>query len=353
MGLFNRKKDETQLSNAININQVDTSSVIKTFPIFFNKKGKADYAALIMYIILNKIFSGLKNLTWKSTKLNYTAEDITNFIDRHSEILIHHYFKKGYAVVITDKIGLRLPYQNELRFDSNGMIVNKNAIVIYSDPYIIERKTHYLLCLPFLNDINDNFNNGNFMTNQQGLYGILSGKGVPISPAAKEEVSEKLRKKYGFNEDQYSFILSNNELSWTPIEIPVDKLKLDDKSVNDFKWISNLFGINPDFFLGGSTFSNQADATVNFYRTAIEPLAEVLLKLARAAFIHTSENLEPSTIITYSLSNIPELQSTLKTKCDERSAYLDYLLKLQSAGMDVSNELRKLQGELKDMLGDY
>ncbi len=356
MGLFRRNKNVEApivLQNAININEVDTTTVCRPFLFNFWKKGRFDYAALILYIILEKIFNGLKNISWKTTKTQYTAQDIVSFIERNTVLIVQHYFKLGYACIIVDKYGnLRFPYQNELRFDNNGMITNKNAVVVYSDPYVLERKTHYMLCIPYLNDINDNFNNGNFVTNQQGLFGILSGKGIPMSPAAKDEMNEKLRKNYGYNEDQFNFILSNNEMTWTPIEVPVDKLKLDEKSTTDFKWISNLFGINPDFFLGGSTFSNQEDATKNFYRTAVIPLAEVLLSLGRAIFIKTSTDLEPSSIITYDLSNIPEMQSTLSAKCAERTAYLEYLLRLREAGIDIDGEIRKLGDETKTMLAN-
>lgn len=354
MGLFNRKqnKQEDILTNSININTVDPSTIAR--PFFFNfKKGRFNYADLVLYVIFEKLFNGLKNVTWKSAKINYTAYDVTNFIENNSEILIYHYFKNGFAVIMHDKNGyLRLPQRNELKIDSNGMVINKNAIVIYSDPYILERKTHFGICLPYLNDINDNMNNSNYVGNQQGIFGILSSAGIPMSPAAKDEMNEKLKKNYGMSEDKFNFILSNNEMNWTAIDIPVDKLKFDEKTTNDFKWISNLFGINPDFFLGGSTFSNQADATKNFYRTAIVPLAEVLLRLGRAVFIAISNELEPSTIITYDLANIPEMASTLTAKCNERSVYLDYLLKLRAAGVNVDTEIRKLGTEIKTMLTD-
>ena len=353
MGLFNRKQDVI-IENAIQLNDIDPTAVARpfTFGSFF-KKGKMDYAKLILYIILTRLFNALKNVTWKTTKIHYTGIDILSFIERNAEILIYHYFKNGFACVIIEKSGnIRLPQLNELRFDSNGRVVNRNAVVIYSDPYTIEHTTHYKLAWPYLNDINDNMNNSNFIGNQQGLFGILSGKGIPMSPAAKEEMQEKLKKNYGWNENQFQFILSNNEMDWTPIQIPVDKLKLDEKSTNDFKWLCNLFGINPDFFLGGSTFSNQADATKNFYRSAVEPLAEVLLRLARAIFIDQNTDLEPSTILTYDFANIPEMSSTLEAKCQERTSYLEYLLKLQSAGVDVTMEIKKLGDEVKTFLGN-
>lgn len=355
MGLFNRKQPNPDiLKNAVQVNEIDPTAVVRPFA--FNnwfKKGKADYARMIWYIILTRLFNALKNVTWKTTKVHYTGMDVMAFIEANAEILVYHYLKNGFACVIVEKSGnLRLPQQNELRFDTRHRVVNRNAIVIYSDPYTIEYTTHYLLALPYLNDINDSLNNSNFVNNQQGLFGILSGKGMPISPSLKEDYQKMLKKQYGYNEDQYNFIVSNNEVNWTPIEIPVDKLQLDEKSKEDFKWICNLFGINPDFFFGGSTFSNQADATRNFYRNAVEPLAEVLLKLARSIFIYTNTDMEPSTILTYDLSNVPEFDTTLSSKCEEKGAYLDYLLKLREAGVDVDADIKKLYDSSKNMLSD-
>lgn len=354
MGLFNRKQPNPDiLTNAVQVNEIDPTAMVRPFAFNWFKKGKADYARLIWYIILTRLFNALKNISWKTTKIHYTGMDVLNFIEMNAEILIYHYLKNGFACVIVEKSGnLRLPQQNELRFDTRHRVLNRNAIVIYSDPYTIEYTTHYMLSLPYLNDINDNLNNSNFIGNQQGLFGILSGKGMPVSQAAKEEFQEKLKKNYGYNEDQYQFIISNNEMSWVPIEIPVDKLQLDEKSKDDFKWICNLFGINPDFFFGGSTFSNQADATRNFYRNAVEPLAEVLLRLARSIFIYVNNDLEPSTILTYDLSNVPEFDTTLSNKCEEKGAYLDYLLKLRDAGIDVESDLKKLYDSSKNMLSD-
>lgn len=354
MGLFSRNKQNIDIiTNAVEVNEIDPTAVARPFAFNWFKKGKADYARMIWYIILTRLFNALKNVSWRTTKIHYTAMDVLNFIEMNAEILIYHYLKNGFCCVIVEKSGnIRLPQVNELRFDSKHRVVNRNAIVVYSDPYTIEYTTHYLLSLPYLNSINDNMNNSNFIGNQSGLFGVLSGKNMPISPAAREEVEEKLKKRYGYDDDQYNFIISNSEIDFTPIQIPVDKLKLDEKCVSDFKWLCNLYGINPDFFLGGSTFSNQADATRNFYRNAVIPLAEVLLRLGRSIFIYINTDLEPSTILTYDLSNVPEFDTTLSSKCEEKRAYLDYLLALRDAGVDIEADIRKLYESSRDMLGN-
>lgn len=355
MGLFSNRKEKLDiLTNAVEVNEIDPTAVARPFSFnWFCKGGKANYARLIWFSILTRLFNALKTVTWRTTKIHYTGMDIITFIENNSEILIYHYLKDGFACIIVEKSGnLRLPQVNELRFDSKRRVVNKNAIVVYSDPYSIEYTTHYLLALPYLNDINDNMNQSAFIGSQSGLFGVLSGKNMPISPAAREEVESKLKKRYGYDEDQYNFIVSNSEIDFTPIQIPVDKLKLDEKSENDFKYILHLFGISPDYIIGNSTFNNREAATRDFYRNAVVPLAEVLLRLARTTFVYVNTDLEPSTIITYDLSSVPEYQTTLSAKCAENKAYLDYLIALRDAGVDVESDIRKLYEASRNMLAD-
>lgn len=351
MGLFTRKvENDTIIKNAVQVNNVDENAYYKTFSFNFRGRNRKDFGGLFFYTIMEKIFQGLKNVTWRSTEINYLAEDIVNFIDLNSTLLVNQYFKYGYMCVIVDGYDIRFPHKNELKYDSNLRITNKNAVCVYSDPYILERKTHYSLAFPLLEAINNNLNNSDFVTSNLGLFGILSGKGLPISSQAKEEVQEKLRKRYGYGEDKFQFILSNTELDYKPITIPVDQLKLNDNVDFQIKQICRFFGINPDYIYGGSSFSNQSEAVKSFYKSCIMPLAEVMLSLGRNIYIKQNNSDKPSTIITYDLSNIGEFNTTLSDNCAEKSAYLDYLMKLKEAGVDVSEDVRKLYRDSKDLL---
>lgn len=351
MGLFNRKNDDNiTVMNAVNVNSVDTSAIAKPFLFSLNGKGRKDFASLFLYMIIERIFNALRNIRWYSTEISFTSDDIARFIDENAQLLVHHYWKDGYACVICDKIGIRMPYLNELRKDSQGRIINKNAVVIYSDPYVIERKTHYMFAMPLLDAINNNLNNCDFVTANLGLFGILSGKGIPISPAAKADLQDVLKKKYGYGDDKFQFIMSNTELSYQPITIPVDQLKLNENVDFEIKQLCRFFQINPDLIFGNSTFANSEEAARTFYRDCIMPLAEMLLQLGRSAYIFMNDSDKPSTILTYDLSNIPELNTSLSAASEERKKYLDLLLAMRDAGVDVTEELTKLYADVKDLL---
>ena len=356
MGLFTRKQNKelpTIVTNAVNLNDVQQNQVVRFLSTDWRKPGQRPYADMFLYAIIDRIFNGMRNVSWKTNEVNYLADDIIAFVDRNMPVLLQNYWASGFACVMIDKSGkLRFPYQNELRLDQYGKVINKNAVVIYSDPYTVGRKTHFMLIKPILHNIDTELNNSDFVSGTLGLFGILSSNGMPVSPAAKEELQQHLRKDYGMSEDKYNFVISNSEIKYTPIQIPVDELKFDEKVKTDIKWLCNFFNINPMLIFGESTYANQEEAVKSFYRDCIQPLAEVMLTLARGIFIATTKELKPSTIITYNLSNVPELSKTLSSMCAERTAYLGYLQKLQSEGVDITDEVNKLANETRTMLAD-
>lgn len=355
MGLLDRWKNKgngiSVLQNAINVNDLNENTYFKPFCWDWKKKGRFDFGAFFLQLIIGRIYNGMRNVTWSTGEINYLASDLAAFIDKNEQLLLWSYWSNGYAcIIVDDKLGFRLPKVNELRLDQNGYILNRNAVVVYSDPYVTQRTTHFRLCLPILKNINSNLNNSNFATENLGALGILSSKNIPMSPAGKQELNEKLAKDYGLGEEQFRFILSNQEMAYTPIELPLKELEFNENVKNDINWLCNFFGISPDMVFGQSTYNNAAEATRAFYRTCIQPLSETLLQLARTTFIYADTDLKPSTVLTYRITNVPELNTNLSTECAEKAAYLDLLMKLEQAGIDVSADIDKLYRSTKGLL---
>lgn len=354
MGLFDRRKNKSDIGviqNAININDLNENAFFRPYVWDWKKKGRFDFGAFFLQLIIGRIYNGMRNVTWQTSEINYLATDLTAFIDKNEQLLLWSYWSNGYAcIIVDDKTGFRLPKQNELRMDQNGYIVNRNAVVVYSDPYVTQRLTHFKLCVPILKNINSNLNNNNFAVENLGALGILSSKNIPMSPAGKQELNAKLSKDYGLGEEQFRFILSNQEMAYTPIELPLKELEFNENVKNDLEWLCGFFNINPNYIFLGTTFSNVAEAKCQFYQDCIQPLSEMLLQLARTTFIYADTDLKPSTIITYRITNVPELNTNLSTECAEKTAYLDLLMKLDQAGIDVSADIDKLYRSTKGLL---
>lgn len=355
MGLFDRNKkkmDVDILKNAINVNDLDTNARICISDWFGGKKGKLPFSNFYLQLVLNKIYQGLQNVLFYTTDIDYLGNDICNFFDKNCSILIHSYFQNGYICVINDKNGLRLPYQNELRIDgTTGYIQNRNAICIYSDYYSINRQTHFSIIKPILKSLDTNSNNSLFASDNLGALGILSSKSIPLSPAGKEELNQHLM-KYGLSEDQFRFILTNQEMSYTPINLPIKDLDFSGKVDKDLKYIAQFFNVPIDMVFGESSYANQEQAILLFYENCIAPLAEILLKLARTTYVYLDTKLTPSTIVTYKVVGVPQLESSIMKESEEQIKYLELLDKLNDMGIDVSDEINKVYGFAKKMIAD-
>ena len=359
MGLFdrNKKKDvdvELLMKNAFNVNELNENVRPFMFDWFSKKKNKWDFARFFLDLVINKIYQGMQNVTWDTTDINYLATDICMFIEKNAPILLDSYWRNGYMCIIADpKKGVRLPKTNELRMDEKGYMVNSNAIVIYSDYYTTRRDTHFKILKPILHTIDSHANNSLFASDNLGALGIITGGSVPISPSAKSELQEKLRKNYGVGDDQFNFILSNTDLKYQSIDLKLKELDFTGNIKSNLEYICHFFNVPTDFVFGNSTYANQEQAILVFYQNAIMPLAEIMLKLARATYIYLDTELKPSSVITYRITNVPQLNSSLSKESEEKIKYLELLAKLQDTGVvDTEAEVLKVYEQAKKMIAD-
>lgn len=357
MGLFNRNKDkgsDIELSNAIQVNEVNENVRPMVFDWFRKDRDGWNFARFYLNLVLNKIYQGMENVTWDTTDVNYLATDICSFIDRNSNLLLDSYWRYGFMCIIVGKKNkLRLPYTNELRFNTDGTIQNQNAICIYSNYYAVRRETHFGLLKPVLHTINSHANNSLFASDNLGAFGIITGGSIPISPASKEELQQKLKKSYGVKNDQFNYIISNTDLKYQSIDLKLKDLDFSGNIKNNLEYICHFFNVPIDFVFGQSSYANQEQAILVFYQNAIIPLAEVLLKLARATYVFMDTQLKPSSVITYHITNVPQLNSSLSKDSEEQIKYLELLQKLQDTGMvDVEGEIQKVYEKARKMIAD-
>lgn len=352
MGLLDRRR-ERKLRNAWQANDVQVSPYSLVLPYQWGiKPGERDFARAYLWAVVQRIFNGVKNVSFTSKRNSVTASGIASFVERNATLLLWNYWSQGYMVIFYDKdYNYRLPRVNEIRLDSAGRVVNRNCAVIYSDKYAMERRSDFQVLKPELAKLNTYANSDMYLTGNPAPLAVISGSGAPMSPTDKRGMMDWLKKDFSTSSDDYQFLVSNSELKVQTIDLPIDKLKLTEKQRESLRFICEYFQLNPDLVLAGSTFNNQTEAKLAFYRDCIQPLAETLLQLARTLYIAVSVDLQvPSTTLTWSMTNVPEANRTLSSQCEERAAYLDYLLKLRDAGCDVDRAVRALEAEAPDML---
>lgn len=347
MGLF----DNLRKKNAVQINQLNRQAWYPwLLPI---KKGDKPIGNFLLQAILNQIWRGISNITFEdmSKGKSLTPEAIVNFIDDNAVLLVNQYNRLGYICVFYNKDRKYwVPQDSDIKFDLNGRVMNKYAVVYYSPQYQTERNSLYKLSFPIIAEMNKIAGSDSYLTETLGCFGILSGKDMPISAAEKENLQKGMAEQYGIADDKYKFMITNNPVTFTQVDSKIRELGFQDKIKTLYKYLANLWGIPlPLLFDDASTYNNVAEAKKYFYSNTIRYYAEILLKIARE-LLTASQEFIPQATITYRLENVPELETTLSSACEERSALLDYLLKLKDAGMDVDEQIIELYNESQDLL---
>ena len=353
MGLFDRNKDKKQRQtlNAVQVNQVSENPSFIPWTWSFNRHDKP-IGNFMLQSILNQIWTGISNVSFRETgRSMITPSEICDFIDKNTVLLVNQYIQYGYMAVFYDRKGnYRVPTYTELKFDVNGRIINKFAVVIYSPQYQTERKSLAAIAIPVIGGINRLAGSEDYVTETLGILSILSGQDLPTNPTQKENFLKNFNQTYGLGDGKYPFLLSNRDIKYQDISPDLKGLGFEQKIERGYKWLCNLFGVPLQLiFNDASTFNNVKEARVYFYNNTVRYYAETLLKVARELLTASAEFI-PQSAITYRIENVPEIEITLSSACKEREAYLEYLLKLREAGVNVDKQISELYEESKNML---
>lgn len=337
--------------NAIQVNPVDTTrNVTFGWDGFYNfsKKGRRPFATAYLWMCLQQLYNGVSNITFETTRgKSVVADSICSFLDSNASLMLTKYLDKGYIAVCYDKdFNFWMPNDSKLQFDSLGRIINRNCVVVYSPSYQEYRKSQMMLAKPLLDLINELSNTLMETTGTLGVLPILSGSSIPANPKFKQELADMMTKNYGWGEDQLRYFLSQQELHVDTIDLKLKDMELRDNVVAAFKSLLNFYEVPVELVLGDVTYSNRAEARRYFYDSTVRKYAEVFLKVGRN-LLTASEVFLPQSTITYRLTNVSGLETTLSDTCKEKTAYIDALLKLREAGVKVSEELDRVYEDLK------
>ncbi len=350
MGLFDRKNKE-KAENAIQVNQVNENPSFIPWTWSFTRHDKP-IGNFMLQSIMTQLWAGISNITFKQTGREMITPDmICSFMDRNAILLTNMYIQYGFMVVFYDRKGnYRVPTYTELKFDSNGRVINKFAVVIYSPQYQTERKSLAAIAIPVIAGINKVAGSEDYVTETLGILSILSGQDLPSNPAQKENFLKNFSQTYGIGDGKYPFLLSNRDIKYTDISPDLKGLGFEEKMERGYKWLCNLFMVPLQLiFNDASTFNNVKEARVFFYNNTVRYYAESLLKVARELLTASAEFI-PQNSITYKIENVPEIEITLSSACRERTALLEYYMKLKEAGVDTTKEINELYEESKNML---
>lgn len=340
--------------NAVQVNDVSENYCGWTpwvFPFGKNKKDKP-LGNIYFQAVMNVIWKGISNVTiFNQGKPSFVVEGITEFIDSNATLLVNQYIRLGFICVFYNSKGeYRIPQDQELKFDSFRRVINPHAVVMYSPQYQTERSSLFKLALPLIGWINKLAGSEDYLADTFGCFGVLSGQDIPLNSAGKKQLLDSIQENYGLADGKYPFMLASHDMRWTQIQPDVSALSFDKKIETSYKLLCNLFSVPlPLIFDDNATYNNVKEARIFFYDTTIRYYAELLLKVSQE-LLTASKEFIPKDAINYKLENLPELEKTLSSACEERTALLDLLIKLKEAGQDVDKSLSELTQDTEKLL---
>lgn len=194
----------------------------------------------------------------------------------------------------------------------------------------------------------------NVILAKRGALGILTPKNnkdsvgaITLTGTQKEEIQKQFQ-EYGLGEDQWQYIITNVEMSWQPMSLPIKELQLFEGIQNSMIAICNTlnFPILLLNYLQGATFSNLQELKKSLYQDNIIPEANSFASELSNFLGLPEQNL----ILKADFSHIPILQADAKLEAEKDKITVDTILKLQAAVMKGTMSIDSASAILSNIL---
>lgn len=340
--IFRRKNTENSVNHVID-------SYATFTPVNIGCKRFAD---AYLQQILAIIFRGLRNVRYcqdeaVGQKSEYIAQ-LAEFLNINLQQLIWDAWQYGYIVITTDGKTWQIVPHRSVKIGSNREVQNYQ-LVTYTDAYRFLGKSDMEVIREHIDRLDRLVNADDYLTQSLGAMGILSGTSMGLTPQDKKDFLDGIKRNVGITSDKYQFIVMGSPVDFKQVALPIADLKLDDKVKEEVKLLAGYFGVPYDLLpiSGASTYANQEQAVVGFYRNCIAPLAEVVLELGRYAIRKTSREMIPSRALTFTLDNVPELEADrddTESKIERAGKLVEIISKGKAAGLDMGDYEKLLNG---------
>ena len=195
----------------------------------------------------------------------------------------------------------------------------------------------------------------NVILAKRGALGILTPKNskdaignIAMTQQQKEDLQAQFA-TYGLGEDQWQYIISNIEMNWQPMSLPIAELQLFEGIRNSMVAICNTlnFPISLLNYLQGTTFSNLQELKKSLYQDNIIPEAN--------SFVSELSNFlglpEKNMVLKADFSHVPILQADAKLEAEKDKITVDTILQLQTAIFEGKLTINEANNYLINILG--
>ena len=194
----------------------------------------------------------------------------------------------------------------------------------------------------------------NVILKKRGALGILTPENskdaigsLTLTPEDKEELQKQFE-SYGLGKTDWQYIISNVQMRWQPMSIPIRELQLYEGVENNMIAICNTlnFPISLLNYLKGATYSNVNELKKSLYQDNIIPEAN--------SFVSELGNFlglpEKNLVLKADFSHIPVLQADAKLEAEKDQITVNTILKIQTAIKEGILNIENAQSILSNIL---
>lgn len=337
--------DRFRKKSTNSVNHVEGFGAVNFFSQYTSRK---KYSDMYLWMIACRIFRGLQNVRFElrpefvTAKTEAALAPLIKYLNTNLNVLVWHLWQDGMIVLEEDRPGrwFCVPF-DKLKFDAKGEVIG-HKYVIYSESYIFLGKSDIAVVRENLNALDVYKNSDIYLTKTFGAFGILSGQSMGINAADKEALQEQLKMRAGTTEAKDQFLITGSALDFHQIDFKIRELQLPEKVREEVMAVAGYFGVPYDLLpmSGKSTYANQEQAVVDFYRNCIMPLSEVVLSLGQYIILKKYKDI-PTAVLTFTLDNVAELKDDGTAAVEYKTKVVELGQKIVDLGLDLPEYIKK------------
>lgn len=189
-----------------------------------------------------------------------------------------------------------------------------------------------------LSNIDGAYKFRNVLINEKGAIGILSSGSnkdsmgaIPLRKEEKERIENAHRKNYGINDEQMKLLITEANLSWTPMSFPTKDMMLFEEVAEDTLILIDHFGMNVNLFASkNATYENVTASIKQVYSDTIQPYADKYFQ-SLAEFLQIEKIFGKGAYIEASYEHLKILQENKKEGAELFKSHVESISQLVSA----------------------
>lgn len=195
-----------------------------------------------------------------------------------------------------------------------------------------------------LSNIDGAYKFRNVLINEKGAIGILSSGNnkdamgaIPLRKEERERIENAHRKNYGISDEQMKLLITEANLSWTPMSFPTKDMMLFEEVAEDTLVLIDHFGMNVNLFASkNATFENVTASIKQVYADTIQPYADKYFQ-SLSNFLMIEKIFGKGAYIEPSYEHLKVLQENKKEGADLFKSNVDSVKQLVDTGiLDVN-----------------